>query len=98
MNIKNMMKQAKKLQGEIEKKKEEINNKIFPGKYSFVELEINGKKEMLKLKIEKDRLEKEDIEILEDIIVVAFNQAAEKVDQELEKELGKYGQGMAGMF
>lgn len=99
MNIQAMMKQAQKLQQDMMKTKGEIDVKIFPGKYSFASVEVNGKKELLKVNIDKNiDLTKEDIEMLEDILVLAVNDALKKVDVELESKMGKYGSGMSGLF
>ena len=54
---------------------------------------------MVSVKIKADEeLTGEDIEMLEDMIVVAFNDAAKKADADKEKKLGKYGQGLAGLM
>lgn len=99
MNIQNMMKQVQKVQQDMLKVKEEIDKKLFPGKYSFVEVEVNGKKEVLKINIDKDiKLEEDDLEMLEDILVVAINDAFKKVDKEIEEKMGKYGKGLPGLF
>ena len=90
-----MMKQAQKLQQDMLQTKSEIDAKIFPGKYSFVEVEVNGKKEVLKVTIDKEvKLDKEDLEMLQDILVLAVNDALKKVDQETESRMGKYGSGL----
>ncbi|MDD4035813.1 MAG: YbaB/EbfC family nucleoid-associated protein [Bacilli bacterium] len=99
MNIQNMMKQVQKVQQDMLKVKEEIDKKLFPGKYSFVEVEVNGKKEVLKINIDKDiKLEEDDLEMLEDILVVAINDAFKKVDKEIEEKMGKYGKGLPGLL
>lgn len=99
MNIQAMMKQAQKMQQDMLKVKEEIDAKIFPGKYSFVGVEVNGKKELLKIKIDKDvKLTPEDLEMLEDIIVVAVNDALKKVDKETEEKMGRFGPGLQGLM
>ncbi|MFA5407543.1 MAG: YbaB/EbfC family nucleoid-associated protein [Bacilli bacterium] len=99
MNIQAMMKQAQKMQQDMLKTKGEIDSKIFPGKYSFVEVEVNGKKELLKVMIDKNtKLDAEDIEMLQDIIVLAVNDALKKVDVELEMKMGKYGSGLQGLM
>jgi DNA-binding YbaB/EbfC family protein len=99
MDIQNIMRQAQKLQQEMLKAKTEIDKKVFPGKYSFVEVEINGKKEILKIVIDKNvKLTTEDIEMLEDILVVALNDALKKVDAEVNEKLGKYSNGIPGLF
>ena len=48
MNMQSIMAQAQKMQRDIQKKKDEINAQLFPGKYEFVEVTLNGKKEMVK--------------------------------------------------
>ncbi|MDD2202789.1 MAG: YbaB/EbfC family nucleoid-associated protein [Bacilli bacterium] len=99
MNIQAMMKQAQKLQQDMLKVKEEINVKIFPGKYSIVEVEVNGKKEVLKVTIDKlAKLENEDLEMLQDIIVLAINDALKKVDVEIENKMGKFSSGLSGLM
>ena len=71
---------------------------IFEGKSSMISVQMNGKKELLKVKIDADSLEKDDIEMIEDMLVVAVNNAAKQVDQETEKRMGKFTQGMPGLF
>ena len=91
MNMQAMMQQAQKLQREIMKKKEEVESKIFPGKYEWVEVSFNGKKEIQSLKINKDGdITEEDKEILEDMITLAIKDAMKKIDEETEKMLGQY--------
>ena len=60
--------------------------------------EVNGKKEVLEIKIDQETLDKEDIEMLQDILQVAINEANKKVDADTEKRLGKYTKGMPGLF
>ncbi|MCI8446763.1 MAG: YbaB/EbfC family nucleoid-associated protein [Bacilli bacterium] len=98
MNIQAMMKQAQKLQKEMMTEKEKIDKMEFEGKSSFVTIKVNGQKEVLSVKIEQEQLDKEDIEMLEDIIVVAINDAMKKVDDTTEQKMGKYTQGMPGLF
>jgi len=99
MNIQAMMKQAQKLQQDMMKTKEEIDANIFPGKYSFVDVEVNGKKELLKVTIDKTaKLDSDDLEMLQDIIVLAVNDALKKVNIETENKMGKYGSGLSGLM
>lgn len=98
MNIQAMMKQAQKMQKDMLATKEEIDKMTFEGSSSFVTVKVNGKKELIDVKIENDSLEKEDIEMLQDIIIVAVNEAMKKVDEETERKMGKYTQGMPGLF
>ncbi len=96
MNIQAMMKQAQKLQKDMMKAKEEIDNKIFIGKSSLVSVEVMGNKTISKIHIES--IDSDDIELLEDMIVVAINDAMRQIDKETEEKLGKYTQGMPGLF
>ena len=98
MNIQAMMKQAQKLQKDMLNAKDEIDKKEFEGKSSFVTVKLNGKKEVLDIKIEAETIEKDEIEMLQDMLVVAINEANKKIDKETEEKLGKYTQGMPGLF
>lgn len=98
MNIQAMMKQAQKLQKEMMNAKEEIDKTEYTGTSSFVKVVVMGNKTIKKIKIENDSLDKEEIEMLQDMIVVAINQAMKQIDDETNKKLGKYTQGMPGLF
>ena len=98
MNIQAMMKQAQQLQKEMIKSTEEIDQMIFTGKSSFVLVEVNGKKEVKQIEISEKNLNEDDIEMLQDMIMVAINDAMHQVDVETEKKMGKYTQGMPGLF
>lgn len=99
MNIQALMKQAQSIQKDMMKAKGEIDNTVFYGETSLVKVEVNGKKEILKINIDKNQsLSSDDLEILEDMLVVAINDAFRKVDAEVEKKLGKYTSAMPGLF
>lgn len=98
MNIQAMMKQAQQLQKNMVEEKKKIDEMEFEGKSSFVTVVVNGTKKVKKITIDNESLDKNEIEILEDIIQVAMNEALDKVDKETEKRLGKYTQGMPGLF
>jgi len=98
MNIQAMMKQAQKMQKDMLNAKEEIDNTIFEGKSSFVSIEMKGTKKLTKVKIDAENLDKDEIEMLEDMILVAVNEASNEVDKITEEKLGKYTNGMPGLF
>lgn len=100
MNIQNLMREAKKMQKDLEKTQKELEKTEYEGKSSFVTVILNGNKEMKSLKIDfDDVLEgKEDMEMLEDLIVVAYNDASKKVDDDKNSKLGKYGNGLSGLM
>lgn len=98
MNIQAMMREAQKLQKEMMREKEAIDATEYEGASSFVKVKVNGKKEILEIKIDQETLDKEDIEMLQDILQVAINEANKKVEADTEKRLGKYTKGMPGLF
>ena len=59
---------------------------------------MNGKKEVVSVKIDAESIEKDDIEMLQDMILVATNDAVKQIDTETEKKMGKFTQGMPGLF
>lgn len=98
MNIQAMMKQAQALQKDMLKAKKEIDEKEFVGESSLVKITLLGTKEVKSVKIDNSSdLEKDDIEMLEDMIMVAFNDATKKIDEETEKKMGKFA-NIPGLF
>lgn len=98
MNIQAMMKQAQKIQKEMMEAKEAINNTTYEGSSSFVSVKVKGTKEIVEINIDQESLDKEDIEMLQDMLMVAINEANKKIDKDVEARLGKYTQGMPGLF
>ncbi|MBQ3510846.1 MAG: YbaB/EbfC family nucleoid-associated protein [Bacilli bacterium] len=98
MNIQAMMKQAQALQKDMLKVKDEVDNTEFTGESSLVKVTLKGTKEVVKVEIDaKDGLDADDIEMLQDMIMVAINQANEKIDEALDKKMGKFG-NIPGLF
>lgn len=98
MNIQNLVREAQKVQKNLEKTQKELENTKYEGNSSLITIVLNGKKEVCSIKIDAEELEKDDIELLEDMIMVAFNDASKKVDADKDKKLSKYGQGLAGLM
>ena len=99
MNIQNLMREAQKMQKNLQKTQEELSNTEYEGSSSCVSIILNGNKEVKSIKISSDfDLKQDDLEMLEDMLVVAFNDASKKVDLDKEKKLGKYGQGLSGLM
>ena len=98
MNIQAMMKKAQKLQKDMMKVKEEIDSTEFVGESSLVKVTIKGTKEVVKVEIDKSNsLDSDDIEMLQDMILVAINAANKKVDEMTEQKMGKFG-NIPGLF
>ena len=99
MNMQNLMAQAQKIQKDIQKKQDEINSTVYTTKNEFVEVEMYGSKKIKKIKILKDTLnDADDIETLEDMLQLAFNESVTKIEQEKEKKLGAYANGLNGLL
>lgn len=91
MNMNNIMAQAQKMQKDIEKKQEEINNSEYTGTSQLVDIVLYGSKKIKTLTIKnKENLEAEDLEMLEDMIKIAFNDAVSKIEADIEAKLGMY--------
>ncbi|MBE6146763.1 MAG: YbaB/EbfC family nucleoid-associated protein [Firmicutes bacterium] len=99
MNIQALMKQAQSIQKDMMKAKEEIDKTTFVGESSFVKVEVKGTKEVLKVTIDNENLSSDDKEMLEDMIVIALNDAFKQVDKMTEQKMGKYASMLpGGMF
>ena len=97
MNMQAMLKQAQALQKDMLKAKEEVDNTEFTGESSLVKVTLKGTKEVIKVEIDAENLDKDDIEALEDMLVVALNDANKKIDEMTEKKLGKFS-SIPGLF
>lgn len=98
MNMQNIMAQAQKMQRDIQKKKDELNEKLFPGKSDWVEVVFNGKKEMISLKITYDNISEDDKEMLEDMIMLAIKDSLTKIDKEFQEKMGSYAGMLDGLM
>ena len=98
MNIQAMMKQAQKLQSDMMKAKDEIDKMEFSSTNGLVTVKINGKKEILEVNIEKDSdFSSDDLEMLQDMIVIATNDAMKQVDKITEEKMGRFS-SVPGLF
>ncbi len=98
MNIQALMKQAQNMQKEMMKVKEEIDRTMFEGTNTFVRVTIDGTKKVHKVQIDKNvDLTTDDIEPLEDMIMLAINEAMKKVDEMTEQKMGKFS-NVPGLF
>ena len=92
MNINNLMKEAKKMQADLEKSQTELAAKEFEASAGggAVTAKVNGQKEILSLTLQKDVVDPDDVEMLQDLILTCVNDALKKVDAAQAQELGKY--------
>jgi nucleoid-associated protein EbfC len=86
----NMMKEAQKLQQQMLALQEEVGKKKVEATAGggMVTVEANGKQEIVSIKIDPEVVSKDDVEMLQDLIVAAVNEAARKVDEEVQQKIG----------
>ncbi len=102
-NMANLMKQAQKMQRQMEEQQKEMESKEFTATAGggAVEVAVTGAKKLVKLNIDEDAVDPEDVEMLEDMIIAAVNEALEKVDAANASSMSKLTGGlgsMPGMF
>ena len=95
-NMNNMLKQAQRMQRQIEEQQKELETKEFTAKAGggAVEVTVTGKKEMVSIKLSPEAVDPDDIETLQDMIVAATNEALKQTNQASEDSLGKMSGGM----
>ena len=92
----NMMKEAQKLQAQMEKMQEEIARKTVDATAGggMVTVQANGKQELLSIKIDPEVINKDDAQMLEDLVLAACNEALRKSRELVQQELGKLTGGL----
>lgn len=92
MNLNNLMKEAKKMQADIEKSQEELSAKEFDATVGggAVTVKVTGDKQVKEITIKKDVVDPEDVEMLQDLILTCVNEALRKVDAAASASMGKY--------
>ena len=92
MNINQLMKEAKKMQADMEKSQEELQEKEFEATAGggAVFVKVSGAKQIKEIKLNKDVVDPEDIEMLQDLIITCVNEALRKVDNAQAAQFGKY--------
>lgn len=97
MNMQAMMAQARKLQKDLENATTEIENTTFKYENENILVEGNGKNKITKIEIKNEDI-LSDAEMLGDIVLVAVNNILDQVKSEKNKKLGKYTNGLGGLF
>ena len=92
LNINNLMKEAKKMQADMEKTEEELASKEFDATAGggAVSVKVSGQKLLKEIKLNKEVVDPEDVEMLEDLILTCVNEALRKVDQAQAEQMGKF--------
>ena len=98
-NMNNLMKQAQRMQRQMEEGQKELEVKEFSAKSGgAVEAVVIGKKELVKLTISEEAVDPEDVEMLQDMIVAAVNEAMKQADEASQELMGKMTGGLGGGF
>ena len=92
INMNQIMKEAKKMQADMEKSQEELQLKEFDATCGggAISVKVSGSKEIKEIKISKDVVDPEDVEMLQDLIITCINEALRKVDSAQAESMGKF--------
>ena len=98
-NMSNLMKQAQRMQRQMEEGQKELETKEFVAKTGggAVEVAVNGKKEVLRITLSEEIVDPEDIETLQDAVMAAVNEAMRQADAARAELMGKMTGGLGGM-
>lgn len=99
-NMGNLMKQAQKMQRQMEEATKELEEKEVTATAGggAVEVTVSGKKEVTRVKIDPDAVDPEDVEMLEDMIMAAVNEALRQIEEYSQQSMSKITGGMGGGF
>lgn len=99
MNPKQLMKQVQQMQAQMQERMTTLRAEGSAGG-GMVKAVVNGHKELLSVAIDKEAVDPNDVEMLQDLVVAAVNEASRKVDEEMQTQLGAMTGGMKipGMF
>ena len=101
-NMQQLARQAQKLQQQMTEKQAELETREFEASAGggMVTAKVTGKKQLVALEIKPEAVDPEDVELLQDMIVAAVNEAIRQADETVEREMGKLtgGLGIPGLF
>ena len=98
-NMNNLMKQAQRMQRQVEETTKELEEKEYSASAGggAVTVTVSGKKEVLSVKLAEEVVDPDDIEMLQDLIVAATNEALRKMDEESQAAMSKLTGGLGGL-
>lgn len=98
-NMSNLMKQAQRMQRQMEEQQKELQTKEFTAKAGggAVEATVTGQKSLKSIKIDKEAVDPDDVEMLQDMIVAAVNEAMSQADAASSEMMGKMTGGLGGL-
>ena len=98
-NLNGLMKQAQKMQKDMADMQENLKNEKYEASSGggMVSVVANGKKEIIEITIKPEAVDPGDVEMLQDLIMVAVNEVIRKAEEHAEAEMGKISGGLSGM-
>lgn len=98
-NMNNLMKQAQRMQKQMEDKTKELEDKTWESSAGggAVSVTVSGKKEIVSVKLSKEVVDPDDIEMLEDLIMAAANEAFRQMEEESSEMMGEITGGLGGL-
>ncbi len=99
-NMNNLMKQAQKMQKQMEESQKALQEKEYTASAGggAVEITVSGKKEIVKVKLAEEAVDPDDVEMLEDMIMAAANEALRKMEEDTAAVMSKLTGGLGGGF
>ncbi|KRL04867.1 DNA-binding protein, YbaB EbfC family [Liquorilactobacillus oeni DSM 19972] len=97
-NMQGMMKQMQKMQKNMKKDQEELEKEEFTGKAAdeAVVVKFTGKKKMTHIQIKPEAVDPDDVDMLQDLVIMAVNDAMDQINNETQRKMGKYTQNIPG--
>ena len=99
-NMQQLMRQAQKMQQQMEKLQEDLDGRTYEATSGggMVRAVVNGKRELTALEIKPEAVDPDDIEMLQDLVLAAVNEALRAGEETREKEMSRVSGGMGGLF
>ena len=99
-NMNNIMKQAQRMQRQMEETTKELEEKEYTAAAGggAVTVTVSGKKEVVSIKLSEEVVDPDDIEMLEDLVMAAVNEAIRKMDEMSTQKMSKITGGLGGLF
>ena len=99
MNMQSMMKQMQKLQKNMKKDQDELNATVFEGHAAddAVVVKFTGEHKMTDISIKEEAIDPDDVDMLQDLVLMAVNDAMSKIDKQTQETMGKYSRNIPGL-
>ncbi|KRM18311.1 DNA-binding protein, YbaB EbfC family [Ligilactobacillus hayakitensis DSM 18933 = JCM 14209] len=98
MNMQGMLKQMQKLQKNMKADQDKLNETVFEGHSAndIVVVKFTGDRKMTDISIKEEAVDPDDVDMLQDLVIMAVNDAMDKINEETQRTMGKYSQNIPG--